>query len=577
VRIFEPGMQSPDRDSLRLLVQLEPRHRAFWSSVAAAFRPAKKPRENELGMWRDVFVHRGLPWERFTESAVLHVGAAALIWLVSIAWLRQQNIQVKPAFDRSEVITYSPQEYLPPLDTGPSDPAPQAKGDPVLARQSILSVPREADNRTQTIVTPPDIKLAHDVPLPNIVANATPTPQVPLEATRAPLKPMAGLETQVVAPVPDLDTAQNRVIRSALTSPIAPPPDVAITRTRGFAGPDSSVVEPPPDVPRLAVGRAGSINIGASQVVAPAPQLSVAEQHTVSGRGAGGLPAGAVEPVAPPPSVGGVGGGRGAGRLLALGIHPVAPTGPVSPPEGNRRGTFAANPQGRAGASGTPGGAAGAASSTSGSGGHGTNGNRGRGDSSLPSGLHVAAADSAAIGSSNGMGPGKSGDSGAREIASATSPRMGGTAKPAAAVPDDKVTDVDRQVFGSRRFYSMIANMPNLNSATGSWVIRYAELKDSQPGLLTTPDAFQKSDPGYPIELMRANVQGTVTLYAVIHSDGTVGEIRVLNSPDERLEPFAKSALARWRFHPATKDGKPIALEAVVMIPFRANRNAFRF
>jgi protein TonB len=74
---------------------------------------------------------------------------------------------------------------------------------------------------------------------------------------------------------------------------------------------------------------------------------------------------------------------------------------------------------------------------------------------------------------------------------------------------------------------------------------------------------------------MRANVQGTVTLYAVIHSDGSVGEIRVISSPDERLEPFAKSALARWKFHPATKDGKPVALEAVVMIPFRAKRNSF--
>jgi TonB family protein len=196
-------------------------------------------------------------------------------------------------------------------------------------------------------------------------------------------------------------------------------------------------------------------------------------------------------------------------------------------------------------------------------------------DSSLPSGLHVGAADSAVLGAA---GSGGKNESSPREVASATTPRITGTEKPAAAVPDEKVTEVDRQVFGAKRFYSMVANMPNLNSATGSWVIRFAELKDSsKAGLLTTPDAFQKSDPGYPIDLMRANVQGTVTLYAVIHSDGSVGDIRVLSSPDERLEPFAKSALARWKFHPATKDGKPVALEAVVMIPFRANKNAFKY
>jgi TonB family protein len=160
-------------------------------------------------------------------------------------------------------------------------------------------------------------------------------------------------------------------------------------------------------------------------------------------------------------------------------------------------------------------------------------------------------------------------------MASATPPRVGGSSK-AAPVSEDKVTDVDRQVFAGKRFYSMTSNTPNLNSATGSWVIRFAELKaGQQPGQLSAPDAIQKSDPGYPIELMRANVQGTVTLYAVIHSDGTVGEIRVLASPDDRLDAFAKSALARWKFRPATKDGQPVALEAVVMIPFRAKRNSF--
>jgi len=571
VRILEPGMGTPNRNSLKLLVELEPRGRAFWSSVAAALRPVRPSRETELGLWRDVFVRQGLPWRRFFQSVVLHSGAFALIWIVSLAWLRQQSMVATPAFDRSSLITYSPEEYLPPLDTGVSDPAPPAKGDPEYAKQPILSVPPEADNRRQTIVAPPDIRLNHDVPLPNMIAMSAPAPVVPIEATRAPLRRLAAPETQVVAPAPELDTAQSRVIRSALTSPIiAPPPEVTSTRTRGMAGPDASVVEPPPDVTRSTVGRAGALNIGPSQVVAPAPQLTVAEQHTLSGRGTGGLPSGGVEPVAPPPSVGGVGGSRASGRLIALGIHPVAPTGPVVAPGGNRRGTFAANPTGKPGASGTPGSAQSSGTKASGNGVNGSNGGtRGRGDNSLPGGLHVGAGDSDSVASSNGTGN-------IREMASATPPRVGGSAKAAAPVAEDKVTDVDRQVFRGKRFYSMVSNMPNLNSSTGSWVIRYAELKaNQQPGDLTRPDAFQKSDPGYPSELRRANVQGTVTLYAVIHSDGTVGDIRVLASPDDRLDALATSALARWKFHPATKDGRPVALEAVVMIPFRAKRSSF--
>ncbi len=559
-------METPNT-SLNLVVELEPRHRAFWSSVRAALRPVKRSGEEDLGLWRDVFVRQSLPWGRFLQSVVLHAGAAALIWMVSLSWLKQQSIAATPAFDRSSLITYSPEEYLPPLDTGVKDPAPADKGDPEFARQPILSVPPEADNRRQTIVAPPDIKLNRDVPLPNIIAMATPAPMVPVEATRSPMRRFAAPETQVVAPAPEFDTAQSRVVRSALTSPvIAPPPDVTSSRTRGMSGPDTSVVEPPPDVTRSIAGRAGALNIGPTQVVAPAPQLAVAEQHTFPGRGTGGLPSGSLQPVAPPPSVGGAGGSKASGRLIALGIHPVAPSGPVAAPEGNRRGPFAASPSGRPGASGTPGSSQSLGKGSS-EGLKGTNGGpRGRGDSSLPSGLHVGDANSAATGASSGMGQPT------REIASASPPRVGG--KVAAPVSEDKMTDVDRQVFRGKRFYSMTTNMPNLNSSTGSWVIRYAELKaNQQPGQLTTPDAFQKTDPGYPQELRRANVQGTVTLYAVIAADGSVGDIRVLASPDDRLDAFATSALARWKFHPATKDGRPVALEAVVMIPFRAKRN----
>jgi TonB family protein len=265
-----------------------------------------------------------------------------------------------------------------------------------------------------------------------------------------------------------------------------------------------------------------------------------------------------------------------------LGIHPVAPTGPVAVPGGNRRGTFAATPQGKSGAAGTP--------DLVGSGkGDSNSKTRNNGHGSLPAGLHVGAADSGVTSSvernggasSHGNAHGNSsgdGADGAREVSSLSSLSASPGARPgaraASAVPDDKVTDVDRQVFGGKRFYEMALNMPNLNSSTGSWVIRFAELDAGRKeGELLAPVATEKSDPGYPLELIRANVHGMVTLYAVIHTDGKVGDIRVLNSPDERLDSFAAKALARWKFVPALRAGKPVALEAVVVIPFRVRRS----
>jgi len=38
---------------------------------------------------------------------------------------------------------------------------------------------------------------------------------------------------------------------------------------------------------------------------------------------------------------------------------------------------------------------------------------------------------------------------------------------------------------------------------------------------------------------------------------------------DDRLDEYARMALSRWRFRPATRNGNPVALQAVVMIPFR--------
>jgi protein TonB len=93
--------------------------------------------------------------------------------------------------------------------------------------------------------------------------------------------------------------------------------------------------------------------------------------------------------------------------------------------------------------------------------------------------------------------------------------------------------------------------------------------EDEKKGELMAPVATRTADPGYPLELMRQNVHGTVILSAVINADGSVGEVRVLNSIDDRLDEYASNALSRWRFLPALKNGNPVALQAVVMIPFR--------
>ncbi len=560
-------MESMEKKLLRRLVERAPEGMEFGNEVQTALGPASGssglPGEIEFDLWRDVFVQQKMPWSRFAQSVLLHTAAVVLIWMTSLAWIRQQKILERSTFDRSSLVTYTPEEYLPPLDTGAAEPVQEQKGDPVYAKQPILSVPREADNRSQTIVVPPDLKLDHDVPLPNIVATGAILPVVPLDATRATLKPVAAPEMQVVAPTPDVEFAPDRVTRATMKSDvIAPPPDVTSHRTRGLAGPETAVVEPPPELTPSTKGRLGPINIGPGEAVAPAPQLTLAEQHTLSARGRGHLPGGSVQPVGPPPSVTAAGSSSAGGRLIALGIHPVVPNGPVAVPAGNRRGTFAATPEGKLSASGTPD-LAGSKSDVKGAGSRSA-----RGNGSLPAGLHVGAVNDGARLGANADG----GDP--HEMASLSSSGAAPGARVASAVPEEKITEVDRKVFGGKRVYGRTLNMPNLNSSTGSWVIKFAELDGGhKDGELLEPVATEKSDPGYPLELIRANVHGMVTLYAVIDSSGKVGDIRVLYSPDDRLDDYAAKALARWKFVPAERAGKPVALEAVVEIPFKVRRN----
>ncbi len=545
-----------------------PRNESY-DSAAASFGPVYggDERDDVAGnLWHDVFVERPMPWVRFLESIGLHSAALILIYIASVSGVRQQKILEDAHFDRPSVITYTPQEYLPPLDTGTTQPAKSQLGDPVYAKQPILSVPREASSRSQTVVVPPNVALDKDVRIPNIVASGTILPAVPLDATLRNPSRIIAPDAQVIAPAPDVQTVRDRIVNAAMniglkmkTDVIVPPPEVALKSSRGMIGPGTAVIAPPPELAAPAKGRTALFDIGSSTVVAPAPQLALDRQH-VQQHGAGrgtGIPGASVQPVAPPPSISTSGNAHSGGRLVALGIHPIAASGPVAVPRGNRRGIFEANPQGRLGASGTPQ-FTGMNESTPN---QSTPGGIKGTSKSLTSELHVG-------------GPAGSAGKEGRELASASKGAATKGPRSVLEVSDDKITDEDRKVFGGKRPYAMTMNMPNLNSSTGSWEIRFAEVgSGGKAGELLAPVATEKSDPGYPLELIRSNVQGMVTLYAVIGADGKVASVRVLNSPDDRLDAFASKALSRCKFAPAERAGKPVALEALVRIPFRVRRN----
>jgi len=582
----------------RLLVELPSRSAVFFNNLRDLVLPghhAPLELHSEPGeFWDDVFVKRSLPWSRFFQSAVYHGLAGAILIGLGHLFAMQPRVVVQPSFDHSQVVYYQAAEYLPPLDTrAPSPSAPQ-KADPEFSKQQIISVPPEADNSSQTIVAPPRIKLKRNIALPNVVAWADTAQKPRLAIPDSPLTPAAditrlapNLDRSVVAPPPDSARLAHR--RNSLdlqNNVVAPPPDLQASNAHAaMPGLQPELIAPPPAVDTASVRRLGDINMAPSSVIAPAPQLPVAAQRALPG---GGLTGPAAPQVVPPPPSMTASGSAGAsvgspGRLIALSLHPAVGA-PPDPPAGNRRGSFAATPEGHAGASGSPGSSAGTAGSAAGS--HGPNGSgASSAKTSLPSGLYVGSPAAKPAATAGDPAPKASTESvNPNLIASVRPPRVT-SARPMQPDSSAKLTDPERALFNGRKFYSVTLNMPNLNSGGGSWVIRFAELNHDSTSRdanvpvpdLSQPMATRKVDPAYPLQLMRQNVSGTVILYAVIHSDGSVGSVRVLRGVDERLDHFASDAVSQWKFDPATKNGVPVDVEATFQIPFKPPRFGTNF
>src|SRR5579863_4036476 len=553
------------------LVELDSWPRVFFSNFRDLIFRRRAPLQLESApapFWTDVFVRRRLPWLRFVESIAYHILALEALLFFSRFSSLQPLPQPRPMFNHAQVITYEPVEYLPPLDTRRAEATPSRKADPELSSQPIISLPPEADNRFQTIVAPPVVKLKHDVALPNIVAwhnQSSPGPQL---AIAPPPLVMASSITRIAPEVSNSVVAAPLELWASLQSAIPKSPQPA-------------VIAPPPRVENSPVRSLGDLNIGRAAVIAPAPRLPVGEQRTIS-RAATPMSDVTSQVVPPPPKLAPSGYSAAGARVIALNLHPAVGA-PPDPPSGNRRGAFAASPEGHRGASGSPG-----------ISGNTSSGNPNRGSASgpsdksdVPAGLYVGKAANATTSASSPVAGDPAGKTPLRE--NSVNPRLlaslspAGTSIPTRSTQPEgaaKLSEAERAVFGDRKFYSLTLNMPNLNSAGGSWVIRFAEIrKDSAADSvgLSAPTATRKIDPAYPLQLMRENVAGTMIVYAIIRADGSVGAVRILRGIDDRIDPLASQAISQWQFRPATKNGEPVEVEATFLIPFRPGRPESRF
>ena len=537
---FPIAMHLPGKVQLKLEIAWNSFHQNFFSGIPVFFQRARMPKDAPKAR-----IFRGCRVEgRIPRKAILAAG----LWHVAIFVMPWPQLPAAPKHDNpfeNTVLTWSgPVEDLPLVNIPKSKPkavakrevdeAPPAKGaDAYHPRQNIFTDPVHPTHPRQTLVNPAAPAEAPKIlpTLPNIVQ---------LADTPGPARPRLEISQQTLAKL-----RPHEVKRKATTD--APNPDLPNLEQRPAE--ISLAAAPTPAKPKL------EINAGS------APRLA---EKTQEGE------------VVPPPEVAATNPGTAGGpanTLIALSAAPAPPAPVVAVPQGNLAARVSISPEGRQ--PGTPGGTGTAPSGVTVASNTGSDlGGGGRSDI----GISISGGNPRPKASISGLGDGRN-LSLSKSVAAAKRPDAN------AAVEDlpDRTGPPDfaalppgakpESIFSSRHVYQMNVNMPNLNSVTGSWIIRFSELHLAgarrDPGNVSAPVPVLKVDPKYPQMLIEEHVEGEVILYGVIRPDGTVDSIQLVKGIDEQLDANSITAFSQWKFEPATREGQPVPLEAIVHIPFR--------
>ncbi len=82
------------------------------------------------------------------------------------------------------------------------------------------------------------------------------------------------------------------------------------------------------------------------------------------------------------------------------------------------------------------------------------------------------------------------------------------------------------------------------------------------------PSPIHMPQPSYTKEAIRGNVTGVVVLRVMIDEQGKVRVLKRIRSVPELDEEAIRVVESSWRFHPATKNGRPVAALSDVVVRF---------
>ncbi|MEE9234124.1 MAG: energy transducer TonB [Candidatus Acidoferrales bacterium] len=87
-------------------------------------------------------------------------------------------------------------------------------------------------------------------------------------------------------------------------------------------------------------------------------------------------------------------------------------------------------------------------------------------------------------------------------------------------------------------------------------------------GNVSQPICLYCPDPEYSEQARKSKYQGTVVLWAVVDASGRARSVRVQKSLGMGLDEEALRAVQNWRFKPAERGGKPVAVYMTIEVNF---------
>lgn len=538
----------------RFLVRREPRLRGWLGDLLAILKSAGRIRNAAKGRLAGSLVEsRGqLSNRSLFASLLFHSGAiACLVQLPQLfpGLVRasqeqptvQQRLDEDPLIYRVvpvQIAQSLPALHPPGLGGRPGKGFVPARlppqGNSVFhSHITIVSNPARPDNPRQTIVQPntlPDLRIAHDLRLPNILSGS--------------LGENPKLEAKVKLSAPRAAARRNEDVQA--------PEYVAAPQDPTIALPSPTVPQPRLPIPAV------------SSLAAP-------RAHAGTGSSAEGVAGAEASDVAV----------RG---LLVVSADPADSSFAALPP-GNRFGGFSISPNGNL--PGSPGGVPGG-DMRAGGGGSGTGGDSsvgigngksgGGGDGNGLSGEVPVSIHGGSIGATgSASAPVLAGGTLAPSIVFAV-PMQAILRKPGFVFSTGSVGGAGLNVYGvlhCGKIYTMYLPMPGK-----PWVLEYCapgateQKLGEKPGQVTMhadvglaapaiEERFDFKRPPVPAN----NADELIILRGTIEEDGTVTAVQVHQGVAQEADLAAREAFARWKFKPALREGKPTRVEILVGVP----------